>query len=46
MFQVITRQFGTSMEPFKDLVSIQTKILEELTGQQMECTILPPDFLH
>lgn len=26
------------MGPFKDLVNIQTKMLEELTRQQMECT--------
>ncbi len=26
------------MEPFKDLVNIQTRMLEELTRQQMECT--------
>ncbi|ANG64163.1 flavodoxin [Marinobacterium aestuarii] len=38
MFQDFTKQFGTSMEPFKDLVNIQTKMLEELTRQQMECT--------
>ncbi|UTW11705.1 phasin family protein [Marinobacterium rhizophilum] len=38
MFQDFTKQFGTSMEPFKDLVNVQTKMLEELTRQQMECT--------
>ncbi len=38
MFQDFTKPFGTSMEPFKDLVNIQTKMLEELTRQQMECT--------
>ena len=26
------------MGPFKELVNIQTKMLEELTRQQMECT--------
>jgi phasin family protein len=26
------------MEPFKELVNIQTRMLEELTRQQMECT--------
>ncbi len=38
MFQEFSKQFGGSMEPFKDLVNIQTKMLEELTRQQMECT--------
>jgi hypothetical protein len=38
MFQDLTKQFGSSMEPFKDLMNIQTKMLEELTRQQMECT--------
>ncbi|NVK43132.1 MAG: phasin family protein [Oceanospirillaceae bacterium] len=38
MFQELSKQFGDSMEPFKDLVNIQTKMLEELTRQQMECT--------
>ncbi len=27
-----------SMAPFRELVSIQTKMLEELARQQMECT--------
>ncbi len=38
MFQEFSKQFGNSMEPFKDLVNIQTKMLEELTRHQMECT--------
>lgn len=38
MFQDITKKMTGSMEPFKDLVNIQTKMLEELTRQQMECT--------
>lgn len=38
MFQDMTKQFTGSMGPFKDLVDIQTKMLEELTRQQMECT--------
>ncbi|MFC6671599.1 phasin family protein [Marinobacterium aestuariivivens] len=38
MFQEFSKQFGSSMDPFKDLVNIQTKMLEELTRQQMECT--------
>lgn len=38
MFQDMTKKVGESMEPFKELVNIQTKMLEELTRQQMECT--------
>lgn len=38
MFQDMTKKMGESMEPFKELVNIQTKMLEELTRQQMECT--------
>lgn len=38
MFQEFSKPFGSSMDPFKDLVNIQTKMLEELTRQQMECT--------
>lgn len=38
MFQDMTKMMNESMEPFKDLVNIQTKMLEELTRQQMECT--------
>ena len=38
MFQDMTKQMTESMEPFRELVNIQTKMLEELTRQQMECT--------
>ncbi|WP_151702854.1 phasin family protein [Nitrincola alkalilacustris] len=38
MFQDMTKHITDSMEPFKDLVNIQTKMLEDLTRQQMECT--------
>jgi phasin family protein len=38
MFQDMTKKMSESMEPFKDLVNIQTRMLEELTRQQMECT--------
>ncbi len=38
MFQDMTKKMNESMEPFKDLVNIQTKMLEELTRHQMECT--------
>lgn len=38
MFQDMNKTLSQSMEPFKDLVNIQTKMLEELTRQQMACT--------
>jgi len=38
MFQDMSKAFNQSMEPIKDLVNIQTKMLEELTRQQMACT--------
>jgi hypothetical protein len=38
MFQDMTKQFNESMAPFRELVGIQTKMLEELTRQQMEFT--------
>jgi len=38
MFQDMTKSLNQSMEPFKDLINIQTRMLEELTRQQMECT--------
>lgn len=38
MFQDMNNMLSKSMEPFKELVEIQTKMLEELTRQQMECT--------
>lgn len=38
MFQDMNKKITNSMGPFKQLVDIQTKMLEELTRQQMECT--------
>lgn len=38
MFQDMSKKLNESMEPFKDLINIQTRMLEELTRQQMECT--------
>ena len=38
MFQDMTKVMNESIEPFKELVNIQTRMLEELTRQQMECT--------
>ncbi|SIT07107.1 phasin family protein [Neptunomonas antarctica] len=38
MFQDMTKKMSESIEPFKELVNIQTRMLEELTRQQMECT--------
>ena len=38
MFQDMTKTLNQSMEPFKDLINIQTRMLEKLTRQQMECT--------
>lgn len=38
MFQDMTKQMTESMAPFRELVNIQTKMLEELARQQMECT--------
>jgi phasin family protein len=38
MFQDMNKKITDSMEPFKELVNIQTKMLEELTRQQMACT--------
>ncbi|UTW03750.1 phasin family protein [Amphritea atlantica] len=38
MFQDMSKVLGQSMGPFKELVNIQTRMLEELTRQQMECT--------
>lgn len=38
MFQDMNKKINDSIEPFKELVSIQTRMLEELTKQQMECT--------
>ncbi|RAU17095.1 phasin family protein [Nitrincola tibetensis] len=38
MFQDMTKMMNESMGPFKDLVSIQTQMFEELSRHQMECT--------
>ncbi len=38
MFQDMTKTLNQSMGPFKDLINIQTRMLEELTRQQMACT--------
>lgn len=38
MFQDMTKQMTESMEPFKDFVNIQTRMLEDLTRHQMDCT--------
>lgn len=38
MFQDMNKMLNQSMEPFKELVDIQTKMLEELTRHQMDCT--------
>lgn len=38
MFQDMTKQMTDSMEPFKDFVNIQTRMLEDLTRHQMDCT--------
>ncbi|MDF2181891.1 phasin family protein [Neptuniibacter sp. CAU 1671] len=40
MFQDLNKKIEDSMAPFKELVNIQTRMLEELTRQQMECTKL------
>lgn len=37
MFQDMTKRFNNSMGPMKDLVEIQTKMLEKLTKLQMDC---------
>ncbi|WP_432696537.1 phasin family protein [Marinobacterium sp. YM272] len=38
MFQDMNKMFSQSMGPFKELADIQTKMLEELTKHQMDCT--------
>ena len=38
MFQDMNKKISDSMGPFRELVNIQTKMLEELTRQQMACT--------
>lgn len=38
MFQDMNKAMNQSMGPLKDLIEIQTKMLESLTRQQIECT--------
>lgn len=38
MFQDMNKAMNQSMGPFKELIEIQTKMLESLTQQQIECT--------
>ncbi|WP_067865888.1 phasin family protein [Neptuniibacter marinus] len=38
MFQDMNKKISDSIGPFRELVNIQTKMLEELTRQQMACT--------
>lgn len=38
MFQDMSKALNQSMSPFRELVDIQTKMLEQLTQQQMACT--------
>ena len=37
MFQDMTNKLNASMEPIKELMEIQTRMLERLTKQQIEC---------
>lgn len=37
MFQDISKKLDGSMEPFKELLEVQTRMLERLTRQQIEC---------
>jgi len=37
MFQDMTKKLNDSMAPMKELVEIQTRMLEKLTRLQMEC---------
>lgn len=37
MFQDMSKNLNSSMEPFKELVQVQTRMLERLTRQQIEC---------
>ncbi|MCV6588362.1 MAG: phasin family protein [Marinobacterium sp.] len=37
MFQDMTRAVNQSIEPLRDLIMIQTRMLEQLTRQQLEC---------
>ncbi|WP_027858258.1 phasin family protein [Marinobacterium jannaschii] len=38
MFQDMSKTLTESMEPFKDLVNIQTRMLEDISRRQLECT--------
>lgn len=38
MFQDMSKMFEESMSPFKNMIDIQTRMLERLTKQQIECT--------
>jgi hypothetical protein len=38
MFQDMTKTMTESMAPFKELLNVQTKMLEEITRHQMECS--------
>jgi len=37
MFQDMSKKLNSSMEPFKELMDVQTRMLERLTKQQIEC---------
>ncbi|RDE25024.1 phasin family protein [Motiliproteus coralliicola] len=37
MFQDMSKKLNVSMEPIKELMEIQTRMLEKLTEQQIEC---------
>ena len=37
MFQDMSKKLNASMEPSKELMEIQTRMLEKLTRQQIEC---------
>tara|TARA_R110001583_G_scaffold45137_2_gene142525 strand:+ start:1809 stop:2138 length:330 start_codon:yes stop_codon:yes gene_type:complete len=37
MFQDMSKKLNASMEPFKELMEVQTRMLEKLTRQQLEC---------
>ncbi len=37
MFQDMSKKLHTSIEPFKELMAVQTRMLERLTKQQIEC---------
>lgn len=37
MFQDMSKKLNASMEPFKELMEVQTRMLERLTKQQIKC---------